>query len=392
MMDYRRLMRTLAVPRPNGSEAERATRQALCAWLERLGIPYQAQTFRLYPYHNEALGLWLILSRTLLAIAAGARWGWPVLVIALVGLAGGTLDVLRGWRLVTWPGARPGHNLLLEFPPGAGPATQELIISAHYDSKTEWLDHHKRMFLLRRLPLGMILTLAIGLLGAAEYLLRSSAPEAAYLLWILSALLSLPLLVLAWAMGLYLSLGRLLPPSQGAVDNGAACAVILGLADRLAQGHINVSQTQITLALFTGEEVNLQGSRAYVRSRPWPLPAAALNLEILAQDGNYVYWERDGDVFRLYPTPAALNQQLCAAVEEVTGSRARPAGPLNSDGGSFLAAGIPAAILGTRDRKLGFDGLHSPADNLGRVVLDRLDEGVAILERFITRYDAPVEP
>jgi Zn-dependent M28 family amino/carboxypeptidase len=102
--------------------------------------------------------------------------------------------------------------------------------------------------------------------------------------------------------------------SQGAVDNGAACAILLGLAERVANGKITLEHTRLTLALFTGEEVNLQGSRAYARGRAFPLPTLAVNLEIMAQNGAYVYWEQDGSVFKLYPTSELANQALRDAV------------------------------------------------------------------------------
>jgi len=174
--------------------------------------------------------------------------------------------------------------------------------------------------------------------------------------------LSLPLLVLAWGLGLNLSLGRLAWPSSGAVDNGAACAVLAGLADRLARGEVSLRRTAATLAFFTGEEANMQGSAAYVRSRAWPLPVVAVNLEVLGQDGGYIYWERDGRGFWPLPTAAAVTAALAEAVREVTGELPQPAGPVNSDAASFLAAGIPTAVLGTRDRVLGLGGFHRPTE------------------------------
>ncbi len=375
MIDYRELMSILSVPRPNGSAAERATARALKEWLDRRGIPFRVQTFRLYPYFFECVGLWLILSRTLLAVAVWARWGWWTLPIALLGLLGGTLDVALHWPLVTWPGARRGENILVEFePPGA---RREIILSAHYDSKTELLDHRQRAYLFRYMNLGILLTLLLGLWGPLDDWLASGAIH-----WI-GVLLTIPLLLLAWGMGLHLSLGRTLKPSQGAVDNGAACAILLGLAEALSQGEWLPPETKITLALFTGEEVNMQGSRAYVKSRAWPLPASALNLEIMAQDGDYIYWERDGDAFRSLPTTKSLNEMYAAAVEKVTGAPAQPAGLVNSDGGSFLFSGIPAASAGTLDTRLGETGFHRSTDNLGRVVMERLPQGVEILQAFL---------
>jgi len=374
MIDYRELMGILSVPRPNGSAAERATARALKEWLDRRGIHYRAHTFRLYPYFFECVGLWLILSRSLLALAVWANWGWPTLPIALIGLLGGALDVALHWPLVTWPGARRGENLLIEFEPLQ--ARREIILSAHYDSKTELLDHQQRTFLLKRMNLGILLTLLLGFWGPLDLWSGSQIVH-----W-MGVILTIPMLLLALGLGLHLSLGRLLKPSQGAVDNGAACAILLGLADRFAKGESLPPDTKVTLALFTGEEANMQGSRAYVKNRGWPLPATVLNLEIMGQDGAYIFWETEGDAFHTIPTSRPLNAQFSAAVESVTGRPAQPAGPVNSDGGSFLFAGIPAASVGTLDTRLGETGFHRPSDNLERVVIERLPQGVEILQAF----------
>jgi hypothetical protein len=393
MTDYHELISILSVPRPNGSAALQRTGRALQDWLNGHGIPYRLHTFRLYPYFFEAIGVWIILSRVLLAIAIWLRWGWPALVIALVGLVGGTFDVRFNLPIISWPGARRGENIIVEFEPPAG-ASREIVFSAHYDSKTELLDHFQRMFFVTRLRFGIGLTLLLGVLGLADGFLRALSPAGANFAFALGAVLTLPMLFLALGLGLNLSTGRLLRPSQGAVDNGAACAILLGLADRLFNSQYPISNlqspisnTRVTLALFTGEEVQMQGSRAYVRDRDWPLPAIALNLEVMAQDGGYVYWEQDGTSFGLTPTSHQVSQAIADAVKQVTGQPAQPAGPVNSDGFSFILASIPTGVLGTFDKRLKETGFHRPSDNLERVVMARLPEGVEILSRFIQKYD-----
>ncbi len=384
-IDYLELMKILSIPRPNGSLAERETCRRLQAWLRQHGLSFRVHTFRHYPYFFESVGAWLILSRTLLALSIWLRWGWIALPVALIGLAGGALDTARHLPLVTWPGRRRGANLIMEFDP-PHPPRQELLLSAHYDSKTELLDHHQRMFFLKNLRFGIFLTLLLGLAGPLDVVLLSRGSPWATFVFGFGVATTLPLLFLAWGLGLSLSLGRLVKPSQGAVDNGAACAILLGVADRLVHKGLP-HQTRVTIALFTGEEVNMQGSRAYTRSRGWPLPAIALNLEVMAQDGEYVFWEQDGNSFGLGPTSEPVNAILHASVAEVTGHPPAPAGPVNSDGSSFLAAGIPTGVLGTYSKRWGDAGFHRPGDCLERVVIERLPEGVEILLRFIQNYD-----
>ena len=381
MIDYQELMGILSVPRPNGSAAERETGRALQDWLTRHSIPYRVQTFRLYPYFFECIGLWLILSRTLLAVAIWERWGWITLLIAVLGLLGGTLDVAINLPLVTWPGAQRGENILIEFEPTE--PQKEIIICAHYDTKTEVLDHHQRMFFLRRLKLGIFLSALLGIWGPLQVGLADSS-WGMVIFWV-GVALTIPMLLLAWGFGLHLTLGRLLEPSQGAVDNGAACAIILGLAEQLASSDSSFAGQKITLALFTGEEVNMQGSRAFVGQRNSHLPASALNLEAMAQDGDTIYFNQDGNVFRLLPTAETLNKAILTATKQVTGRVAQPFGPVTSDGGSFLLAGIPATTIATVDTRLGVTGFHRPADNLARVVFERLPQGVEILKAYLNQ-------
>ena len=48
-------------------------------------------------------------------------------------------------------------------------------------------------------------------------------------------------------------------------------------------------------------------------------------------------------------------------------------------------AGIPATTIATVDRRLGVTGFHSPADNLDRVVFERLPQWVEILKVFLVQ-------
>jgi hypothetical protein len=388
MPNLAKLMEMLSRPRPSGSRSERETLVSLGAWLERRGIGYEQHEFRLYPYFFEATGAWLIASRTLLAWAALRGWGWRALPVALLGQLGGGADIF-GVPLVTWPGATRGVSLLIPF--GPPDAARELLICAHYDSKTELLDHRRRAVLLRGLRPAIALTFAAALLAALEERLRVSGWPLAGVARLLALAAALPVLLLAWGLGLHLLLGRLARPSSGAVDNGAACAILLALAERLA-AHSSLRRARVTLALFGGEEVNMQGSRAYVREylrrpRTTPRTTLAVNLELMGQRGGYVLWQRDGNALRTLPTAPEANVLVRDALLAVTGRAPETEPLINSDAYSFLAAGIPAAVLGTRDPALGTAGLHRPTDHPDRVDQARLEEGVALLEEIIRRYD-----
>jgi hypothetical protein len=321
----------------------------------------------------------MLCAHTLLAVSVWLQWDWITSLIAVLGILGGLLDTAFDLPLVTWFGKTTGQNILIEF--DVPNPKRELVISAHYDSKTELLDHHVRTFFVRNLRFGIALAILLGILSPLEKYLPVSWAGSVHTL---SIVLTIPLLFLVWGLGLNLSLGRLRRnPSQGAVDNGAACAILLGLAQHIADGLVPPENTKLTLALFGGEEVNMQGSRAYALGREWPLPSAALNLEVMAQDGDYVFWEQDGMSLKLFPTDATLNQAVSDAVERITGKPAQAAGPINSDGYSFLRAKVPVTTLGTYDRKLALRGFHLPSDNLNRVKMACLPEGVEILAQFL---------
>jgi hypothetical protein len=93
------------------------------------------------------------------------------------------------------------------------------------------------------------------------------------------------------------------------------------------------------------------------------------------------------DFIQALPYDEKFNRAISAAVASITGAPASPAGPLNSEGYSFIRANLPATTLGTYDRKLQSRGFHLPSDNLSRVQMARLPEGVEILAQFIRSVD-----
>jgi len=262
-----------------------------------------------------------------------------------------------------------------------------ILFFAHIDSKTELMDHRRRYFFSSKIPVGIMLTIILGIISGGDYPLHLNGIPFADIIYWVSVILTLPMLFLACGLGLNLLLGRFLEPSQGAVDDGASCAALLGLADALSAERNLASSTKITIVLFTGEEVNMQGSRAYVRSREWSHPVGVVNLELMGQNGRYVYWEKDGDAFRLKPTDSRLVTIFQKAVAESTGEAPYPVGPVNSDGSSFLFAGIPTIVIGSLDKIYKADGLHRPSDNLSRVQIDRLPQVVDLLKMFIKMFD-----
>ncbi len=381
-VDNLELMSILSRPRPNGSQALRETCNSLCTWLDAHHIPHKLHTYQARPYLLETMGAWLIVSQLLLDVSIWLRWGWPTILIAVISLVVMQLEA-KEFPVLSWLGRGQSENIVISFAP-LQPPQREIILSAHYDSKTELLDHHQRAFLLRRLPLAAGLTLLLGILGLIDEFLGQSSNFA----YFIGIVLSIPHLILMSGMGANFLFGRLAQPSQGAVDNGASCAILLNIADWLANQRISLKETAVTIVLFSGEEVAAQGSTAYVSDRKLSLPTIALNLELCGQNGPYIAWEKyGGSSAPIYQATPAMTEAVAAAVSRFDKEFTIIEGPVGTDTVPFLAAGIAAISLGTMDRKLGVEGLHRPTDNLERVVVSCMPETTEIVAHILAQYD-----
>jgi acetylornithine deacetylase/succinyl-diaminopimelate desuccinylase-like protein len=380
------LLLILSVPRPNGSQALARTVEAVRTWLEKEGIPTQSHHFILRPYFMELLGLWMALTGILLPVAALARWGWGGLILASLALAVPPLETRFLCPTVTALVRQPAENLIVSFP--VPHPSREIIFCAHLDSKTEPLDHYRRSLLLRLGVPAMGLVLVSGVLIAAEGLLPMGS-AAAIVRW-LAFLTALPVTAYGLGMGFNLVGGRFgRRPSTGAVDNGAAVAILLALARQLHRGNLRPDHAAVTLLLTVGEEAQMQGALAYARDlKDWPTPVSVVNLEVMGQNGGYLLWEEDGTAMTRLPTDPALNQALERAVEAVTGERPIRVPAISSDAFAFRRQGIPATTLGSFDLDLGGRGLHSVLDSPDRVSTERLVEAVEILSRFLEDVDS----
>jgi hypothetical protein len=380
------LLDRLSVPRPNGSRALRRTARALRARLEADGIPCSEERFRVAAYFNELLGLWLVLSGPALLAAVLVSGGWVALGVAVLVVLVPALETGRLTPLLTRWIRVPARNLICELP--APERVREVVVAAHYDSKTEFLDHARRLWLLRRARLAMGLALAAGLASVAHAVLREGGSSWAPWALALGVASALPVAAFGVALGANLLLGRWRsPPSQGAVDNGAAVAVVVELLRRLARGDPGLRHVAVTGCLFAGEEVQMQGSRRFVEARRGRPPSAVVNLEAVGQNGGYGLWEADGTALTRVPLDPGLTASLAAAVQRVTGEEPLRLPTVNSDALPFLRAGVPAAVLSSLDRTHGLLGLHSPLDRRERVHGAKVAECVEILARWLEAED-----
>jgi hypothetical protein len=376
----------LSTPRPNGSRALDRTVYAVKSWLEEAGISVQAHSFPLRPYFMELLGLWLALAGLLLLVSALGSWGWVGLGLALLTVAVPVFEVRLLVPVVSALLRQQACNLIVQLP--APQPRGEVILCAHMDSKTELLDHVQRGRLFRSGPLAMGLALVSGALITVGALLPGGTPQLT-IRW-LAVLTTLPVAAYGLGMGFHLASGRLSRhPSRGAVDDGAAVAVLLAIAHRLKRGDLRLDHTSVTLLFTVGEEAQMQGALAYVRDREeWPLPTAVINLEVVGQGGRFLLWDQDGTAMLRLPNNHDLNLALSGAVRAVTGEPAVQAPQISSDAFAFLRQGLMATTLGSLDAELEDGGLHSAKDNPSRVDPQQLNTTVEVLSRFVADLDA----
>jgi len=380
---HNEILDTIVVPRPNGSEAFFEVAAFIKSWLENRGFSVESHIVSLPPCMLEIIGASIILlavTGTFLSLRKKSLFALacPLILVMIMHF-----EFVADISLVSGIYRIEGENLLVSFhPPGM---EQEIIISSHYDSKTELFDHHSRGLLIH-------LGIYMFLFWAGVILFRWNSfrnGRSASLPVDIFHKISLLCMLLFWIFVAFaFGGGFMAEPSPGAVDNAASVAVMMLLAEEI--GEIGLRKTGVTLVFFAGEELNMKGSRAYVHDRfqknP-PIPVYNINLEFLCQEGDYVFWKEDGNYLRRLATSPRLNDALGETVLNITGKEMLPlsSGLTGfSDSGSFLLAGIPSTTFSNSGcEELGTGYFHSSLDNRERIVEERIQEAVTILRETL---------
>src|ERR1041384_5406372 len=181
----------------------------------------------------------------------------------------------------------------------------------------------------------------------------------------------------------HLGLGRehsLAPDQSGAIhpgadDNASGVAGVIALARAFARSG---SRRTLVFAAFSGEEMGLLGSAAYVKNPPRPLETtfAMINMDMIGR-------LRDGRVYILGVDSAAEFRPLVA--EALAGSALQPSysgdayGP--SDHTSFYAAGIPVLMFFTGAH----EDYHRPSDTAEKIEPEGLEKVTRLVFRTAQR-------
>ena len=377
------LPRLTEQPRENGSAALHETAAWLVETLEGMGLDVATVAYTAHPYRLRIAGLLAALGGLLYAWCLRRRRPLPALLIAVALPAVLLLELDRYVPIVSWIGATPQHHVVATLPAQA--PTQRLILAAHYDTKTDLLDH------VQRAPIELLgVPVTLFMIGAAAWSARSRyrtrpLPRVARIA---------AGLAVVYGLGLFASLagGMLVRArSPGALDDGAAVAVLVRLAERLrASGAL--PHTDVEILLLSGEEVGVQGSWEYARHRfaqPPELPTAVINLEAIGAAQHLAVFGSERFQLRGFPPDA----ELVALLDAV--HRQQYQTPLHvtwygaaTDARSFLAHGVPAATLSSDLPDHAFArGMHSAADSADRVDVATLDATLAYLEAVTRAAD-----
>jgi acetylornithine deacetylase/succinyl-diaminopimelate desuccinylase-like protein len=388
MTDWDVLLAKLAeTPRENGTAAVHETARFLLEQLSKTGLDVSLVPFTAEPWVLRLAGVialvggllyWRLMragrARAALATAAAI----PLLLLAQLE-----------WQLPVfgWIGAEPQDHLLLRR--AAQAPEQRLILAAHYDTKTDALDH------VERAPVDLLAVpvIPLMLLGALAALRAGNAPGRSRWLARLASFAAWSAAVFGVATFTALSAGAFLPSrSPGAVDDGGSCAVLVRFAQALAERPPPV-RTEVEVLLLSAEEVGVQGSWAYAAQRfagPPDLPTYVVNLEGIGAAVPLAVLKRERFTLRSYPPDARLVSLLGERHRAVFGEPLEPT-PFggSTDARSFLAHGIPAATLVSRspDGRLA-RGLHSAADSRARLDPAALDASVGFLLDLVSSADA----
>ena len=387
------LLPRLDFPRDGTAGLERG-REILTEALRGAGIAPLPGHFAAHPERAWLAGL-AFLASGLCALGGGLgrnprgrAWRPTLGPSALLSAALGLLALHGAFDPLLPPTQQVNVSAVIE-PRGA--VRQEILLVAHYDSKTEWLDHLSRGALAGAVALvaGAALACAAIENRATRAARRASPRPPGRRRWLL------PVLAAAAGIGSillganFLSGRFLRERSHGIVDDGAACALLVELAS--ASRIQPPTGTRLHFLWSAAEEIGGQGSAAAVRAAAGRMPEAVLNLECLGAGSTLgvagMEWTGRG----LARSDGGLAQALAAAAPC---RLQRLLIPIVSDAGPWRRGRVRAiTLLGIGSHGLPARGLHGPQDRLAGLDPAALDRVRRTVRAFLSACDSlPATP
>ena len=383
------MMEAFSVPRPGHRETLEQTavyiKELLTAW----DIPFTVQEFMLRPFMQFSIGLTLLILAVVLFILVWRKKPTAALLVSLIFFPLLLLEFEMFIPLVSRIVTKPAENFIITFT--TPDAVRELIFAAHYDSKTDFFDHIQRAKIYKWIPYAFLLGVV---LSVWLFFVKKSKKAVVTAVSLTVA----GLLVVYWGL-VFVGFGGFVfmspeRDSLGTIDDGSAVVTLLALAKNINDGEVDIGNSNVTIILTCGEETTLQGADFYVKER-WgktadpELPTSLVNLELIGQNGNMIYWPSVGVFLKFYDADPELAERVSLAWEEVSGV---PMGvepdSITDDSHRFATAGIPVITIGHEGKPgLGMGGFHSTADNPERLNYENLEMAIETLGVYIENYE-----
>jgi hypothetical protein len=369
-------------PRENGSEDLQQAALQLSELLRQAGLDPHLLQYMAQPYRLRAVGMFALAGAVLYAVLIWRGRAALALACAIVVPVAVVAELDFYVPIVGWIGAQ--QQVHVEATLKAPQATQHLIFAAHFDSKTDLLDHVERApaeLLGFPVALVMIIAAVVALWRGAEA--RRSR---------LSMVAAMQAVVNGLALFASISAGALVTErSHGALDDGGACAVLVRLAQRLKAAPL--ARTDVTFLLLSGEEIGVYGSWVYAErafAHPPERPTAVVNLEFIGATENMGLFDRETFTLRRFEPDPGLVKLLDEVHEQQRGAPLYRFGyPAATDGRSFLAHGVRAATLYNDLPGHVFPRhLHTASDRRERIDLKALDAALKYLQDAAHMVDA----
>lgn len=373
MTDWEPLIGPLSSgPRENGTPGLEAAADGLLATLRSFGLKADAVLWEAHPWRLRVAGFVALLVGLGYCALLWRKHARAALVLAIAGpvVLVTWLDV--GVPLLDVAGSVTQRHVVATIAP-AGAVKDRVLISAHYDTKTDLFDHVTRTPLtLATVPCALLM-----IVGALWSRLRKVALGASVFSGISYFLVSAG--------------GAFVPArSPGAIDDGAGCATALALAQRFAAEPL--PHTELTFVFFSGEEIGLEGSRAFVRAGHTPKGAQVINLDGVGAAADLALFKSESALLARY----AYDPGLVARIDAE--HRARRGKPLHhtfysalTDARAFLEAGIPAVnLISDLPEHAIQRSLHSAGDTRDHVDPQALESTVELLTAVLRKE--PLSP
>ncbi len=264
-------------PREDGTPALAEAATWLAQELHRRGLEAEHFEWIAHPWRLRTLGVVALLGAGAYVLAMMRRRRALAFGITLGVSLAMVLELDYAIPLLGWLHSVPEEHLVVTVPAAQAP-TARLLFSAHYDTKTDLLDH------VERAPINFLgLPFTLLMLVAAALRPRPRLIRAAYV----GAVINGVGLFLAQTGGAFVS-----ARSPGAIDDGASCAVLLELGSALKAQPLE--HTEVKLVFFSGEEIGMEGSRAYVaQGLDRSLPLQVINLDGIGESSQLVLFKAE---------------------------------------------------------------------------------------------------